>query len=86
MVASERLRLQINEIEREIEEIEDYRDMLESCPKPDGLAGISHGVRVYLIKRDLERRLRFLRMNQRSAYACYRHVLVGGEERDRPVA
>ncbi len=82
MVASEKVRLEMDEIEREIEEIEDYREMLESCPRPDGLAGISCGIRVYLLKRDLDRRAHFLRMNRRSAFACYRHVHGGG----RPVA
>lgn len=85
MVASERLRLQMDEIEREIEEIEDYREMLGSCPRPDGLAGISRGVRVYLLKRDLDRRARFLKMHRRAAYACYAHA-VGGEEGNRPLA
>jgi hypothetical protein len=85
MVAAERLHLQMNDIEREIEELEDYREMLDLCPKPDGLAGLSRGIRVYLLKRDLERRMHFLRMNRRSAYACYRHA-HGGEGMDRPVA
>lgn len=80
MVATERPLLEMDEIEREIEEIEDYREMLESCPKPDGLAGISCAVRVYFLKRDLERRMHFLRMNRRSAFACYRHV-HGSDER-----
>ncbi len=83
MVASERLRLEMDEIEREIEEIEDYRAMLESCPRPDGVWGLSRAIRVYLLKRDLERRMHSLRMNRRSAFACYRHV-HGGDE--RPVA
>jgi hypothetical protein len=85
MVASERLRREMDEIDREIEEIEDYRQLLDMCPKPDGLAGLSRGIRVYLLKRGLERRAYFLRMNRHSAYACYRHI-HGGAETHRPVA
>lgn len=85
MVASERLHTQMDEIEREIEEIEDYRAMLDLCPQPDGLAGISRRIRVYFLKRDLERRAHFLRMNQRSAFACYRHV-HHSEGMNRPLA
>lgn len=85
MAASERLRLEMDEIEHEIEDIEEYRRMLDLCPKPDGLARLSQALRVYFLKRDLDRRLHFLKMHRRSAYACYRHV-CGGEERDRPLA
>lgn len=85
MVASERVRLEMNEIEREIEEIEDCRDMLDSCPKPEGIWGLSRSIRVYLIKRDLERRAHLLRMNRRSAFACYRHAHVD-EGANRPVS
>ncbi len=85
MVAPERLRLGMNEIEREIEEIEDCREMLELCPRPDGVAGLSRAVRVYFLKRGLERRVHFLRMHRRSAYACYRHA-HSSEGRNRPVA
>lgn len=80
MVASERIRLEMDEIEREIEEIEDCREMLDLCPKPEGVWGLSQAIRVYLLKRDLERRAHFLCMNRRSAYACYRHAHVGGGE------
>ncbi|MBA2694186.1 MAG: hypothetical protein H0U65_17110 [Rubrobacter sp.] len=85
MVASERLRIEMDDIEREIEEIEDYREMLDLCPKPEGLAGLSRQIRVYFLKRDLERRAHFLRMNRRSAFACYRHI-HSVEGTNRPVA
>lgn len=83
MAASERLRQQMDEIEREIEKIEDCRRMLELCPRPSGLAGLSRDIKVYLLRHDLERRMQFLSSHRRSAYACYRHVHEG---RNRPVA
>jgi hypothetical protein len=85
MIASERLSLELHEIEHEIEDLEELRDMLELCPRPEGVWGLSRAVRVYFLRRDLERRMHFLKMRRNSAFACYRHV-HGGEGMNRPLA
>lgn len=90
MVASERLRRELDDIERRIEDLQEVRYQVEADFNAvrEG-AGWTRTVSVFLLRRDLTRRIQALKLQRDVARNCYAETRKYEErlrlaERDKP--